>query len=82
MEISNYPKQTFLSKEHDCELVYAVVIPSYGKPNDLRYKIARRMDKILKLSFDKHAEVHIGTRNGNLVSWSEDDEVWPKGEAV
>ena len=71
---------TFQSKEHDCELVFAVVIPSYGKPNVIRYKMARRLAKTLKLSFSKDAQVHIGTKNGNLVTWSEEDEVWPKGE--
>ena len=65
--------------ERDCEFVYAVVIRNYGDPNKLLYKIGRSLAKAIKLSFGDGCEVHVGTRKGNAISWTED--VWPKGEA-
>ena len=67
--------------EKECEFTFAVVIKTYGDSNTLRYKVARRLAKVVKLNFGKNIEVHIGNRNGNAVHWDENDEVWPKGEA-
>lgn len=68
-------------KEHECNFVFAVVIPSYGNPFKLRYKVAKRLAKLVKLNFGPGIEVHIGNQNGNAVHWSEEDDIWPKGEA-
>lgn len=64
--------------EREFEAVYAVVIPSYGDPKKLRYKMARRLAKVVQLNFGDKIQVHIGTRKGNLVEWT--DDVWPKGD--
>ena len=66
-----------VSKEREHELVFAVVIKHFGEPNKLRYKVARRLAKTIKLHFGDGTEVHIGTRDGNLVKWTEEE--WPKG---
>ena len=67
-----------VSKEREHELVFAVVIPHFGEPNKLRYKVARRLAKLVKQSFGDGIEVHIGTRAGNRVDWTE--EAWPRGD--
>ena len=68
----------FLSREREHELVFAVVIPQFGDPKKIRYKVARRLAKVVKLHFGSDCEIHIGSRYGNRVDWTED--VWPKGD--
>jgi len=65
-------------RERPCELVFAVVIRDYGVPSKIRYKVAKRLAKLVNLNFTG-AEVHIGSRNGNVVNW-DPDERWPKGD--
>ena len=66
-----------LSRERDCELVFAVVIPHFGEPDKIRYRVARQLARVVKRSFGGGIEVHIGTRAGNRVDWTEEE--WPKG---
>lgn len=68
----------FQSKERSGEMTFAVIIPYYGDPTKIRYKIARRLAKAVKLNFGNDIQVHIGTREGNEVQWT--DDVWPNGE--
>lgn len=66
------------SRERDHEFVFAVIIPSYGDFRKIQYKLARRLAKVVKLNFGDKIQVHIGSREGNLVQWT--DDVWPNGE--
>jgi ribosomal protein S4E len=70
----------FMSRERDCELTFAVVTKNFGDPVKLRYKTARKLAKVVKMAFGPGAEVYIGTKDGNHITWSEEKEIWPKGE--